>query len=193
MTETVMWRRLDLPGHEIATLDELDHGWMLSGTALFSCERGPTRLDYAIVCDSVWRTNSARISGAIGSHRLNLSISVDAERKWNLNGVECGAVEGCVDIDLGFSPSTNLLPIRRLAPAVGEEVTVSAAWLQFPSLSLALLPQVYRREGERAYRYESGGGAFVKMLEVNALGFVTSYPEFWYAESAISDSETERK
>jgi uncharacterized protein len=184
MTETILWRRLDLAGHEIATLDELDHGWKLFGTALFSCEQGPARLDYAVDCDSVWRTESAKINGAIGKHRVNLTVSVNAGRRWHLNGIECGAVEGCIDIDLGFSPSTNLLAIRRLALAVGEEAAVRAAWLPFPSLDFALLPQVYRREGESTYRYESGGGAFVRMLEVNAAGFVTSYPGFWHAESS---------
>jgi hypothetical protein len=89
-----------------------------------------------------------------------------------------------VDIDLGFSPSTNLLPIRRLALNVGEEAEVRAAWLPFPSLVFEVLPQVYRREGERTYRYESRGGAFVRVLEVNAVGFVTSYPGLWQAESA---------
>jgi hypothetical protein len=181
-TEAVLWRRLDLPGHEIAFLDELDQGWKLSGTALFSCEEGPTKLDYAVVCDSAWRTDSAQISGAIGKRRVSLNVSVDAQRKWHLNGVECRAVEGCLDIDLGFSPSTNLLPIRRLALAVSNEATVRAAWLPFPSLDFALLPQVYRREGKTTYLYESAGGAFVRTLEVNALGFVTSYPGLWVAE-----------
>ena len=185
MTETILWRRLDLPGHEMATLDELDQGWKLSGTALFSCEQGPTRLDYAVVCDSVWRTHSAEISGAIASRRVNLTVSVDAARRWHVNGVECRAVEGCLDIDLGFSPSTNLLPIRRLALAVGEAATVRAAWLPFPSLDFTQLPQVYRREGETTYRYESRG-VFVRMLEVNALGFVTSYPDFWQSEATPS-------
>jgi hypothetical protein len=91
-------------------------------------------------------------------------------------------VAGCIDIDLGFSPSTNLLPIRQLSLAVGEEAEVRAAWLPFPSLMFELFSQVYRREGARTYRYESGGGTFVRMLEVNAAGFVTSYPGLWQAE-----------
>ena len=71
-----------------------------------------------------------------------------------------------------------------LALAVGEQAEVRAAWLPFPSLEFELLPRVYRREGERTYRYESGGGAFVRTLEVNAVGFVTSYPGIWQAEVA---------
>jgi hypothetical protein len=67
--------------------------------------------------------------------------------------------------------------------AIGERAEVQAAWLPFPSLAFELLSQVYRREGERTYRYESGGGSFMRMLEVNAAGLVTSYPGLWQAES----------
>jgi hypothetical protein len=183
MTEIILWRRVDFPGHEIATLDVLDEGWKLSGTAIFSSEHGPSRLDYVVICDSSWRTNSAQIRGVIGGDGVNLIVSADVERRWHLNGVECGAVEGCIDIDLGFSPSTNLLPIRRLALDIGEEATITAAWLPFPSLRFELLPQLYRRDGDRTYHYESSGGAFVRTLEVNAVGFVTSYPDLWQAES----------
>jgi len=183
MTEMISWRRVDLPGREIATLDALDEGWRLSGTAVFSSEEGTCKLDYVVICDSTWQTNSAQISGFIGGDGVSLSVAVDAERKWHLNGVECDSVEGCIDIDLGFSPSTNLLPIRRLALEVGEEATVKAAWLPFPSLQFELLAQLYRRDGERTYHYESRGGDFVRKLEVNAVGFVTSYPDLWQAES----------
>ena len=189
MSATILWHRLDLPGHEIATLDEVDDGWKLSGTALFSSEQGPAKLDYVIVCDSVWRTESAEICGVIGSRGVNLSVAVDVRRRWRLNRVEQPLVEGCLDIDLGFSPSTNLLPIRRLTLAVHEEAVVKAAWLPFPSLHFELLQQIYRREAERKYRYESGGGAFVRTLEVNGIGFVTNYPDFWRLESpAVGDS-----
>jgi len=107
---------------------------------------------------------------------IDVRVSADRERKWYLNHAECPAVASCLDIDLGFSPSTNLLPIRRLSLAVGQSAEVRAAWLPFPSLTFEALPQVYRREGEQLYRYESGGGVFVRLLEVNPVGFVTNYP-----------------
>ena len=186
MADMILWRRLDMPGHEIARLDAFDDGWKLSGAVIFLAEQGPSKLEYSILCDSEWRTNSARISGAIGGREVNLSVFVDAERRWRLNEVEYKAVEGCIDIDLGFSPSTNLLPIRRVPLAVGQQAEVLAAWLPFPSLRFELLPQAYRRESESRYRYESAGGAFVRTLDVNAAGFVTSYPGLWDAEPAAS-------
>jgi|SRR5580692_5831759 hypothetical protein len=186
MTETILWRRIDLPGHEIATLDALNEGWRLSGTAIFLSEHGPSKLNYVVICDSSWQTTSAKISGVVGSEAVNLVVSANAERKWHLNGVECGGVEGCIDIDLGFSPSTNLLPIRRFALGVGQEATVTAAWLPFPSLRFELLPQLYRRDTERTYHYESRYGLFTRTLEVDSTGFVTSYPDLWQAESTAA-------
>jgi hypothetical protein len=183
VTDTILWRRLDLPGHEVGRLRPLGDGWELSGTALFLYEGQPCRLDYRVVCDRAWRTESARVWGAIGDRDVDLSVAVEEGRRWRLNGVECPAVAGCLDIDLGFSPSTNLLPIRRLALAVGEEAEVEAAWLPFPALTFEVLPQVYRREGETVYRYESAGGRFVRTLEVDASGFVTRYPGLWEAEA----------
>ena len=182
-TTTVLWRRLDLPGHERGRLESRPEGWRLSGTAVFAHEQGPCRLEYEVHCDGGWRTRSASVRGTAGEREIRLHVSVDAQQRWLLNGVERPAVAGCLDIDLGFSPSTNLLPIRRLALAVGDEAPVEAAWLPFPALELERLPQRYRRVGERSYRYESSGGAFVRQLEVDAAGLVLSYPGLWQAES----------
>jgi len=182
-TATILWRRLDLPGHEIARLERFDGGWRLSGTAVFAHERQPCKLEYAIACDSGWRTESAHVAGTIGNRAFDRRLSVDRDQTWYVDGTETPAVAGCIDIDLGFSPSTNLLPIRRLSLAVGESRDVTAAWLPFPGLVPERLPQRYRRETDTTYRYESAGGAFVRVLRVNERGFVIEYPGLWHAES----------
>lgn len=183
MTDSIIWRRLDLPGHEFATLERRDDGWQLSGTAIFSHNRTPIKLDYHVLCDAGWQTKSAQIAGSIGKQECSLNVIVDGRKNWFLNGTEFPAVAGCLDIDLGFSPATNLLPIRRLSLERAQAAEVRAAWLPFPSLEFELLPQVYRRESENTYRYESGGGAFVRLLEVNAAGFVSNYPGLWVQEN----------
>ncbi len=180
---SILWQRLDLPGHEAARLDALDAGWSLAGTAVFAFDQAPCKLDYRIHCDAAWLTTSAQVQGYVGDREVTLHVAVEEGRRWRLNGADCPSVAGCLDLDLGFSPATNLLPIRRLQLGVGASAEVRAAWLPFPALAFELLPQVYRREGETAYRYESRGGAFVRTLEVNAAGFVTSYPGLWRAET----------
>jgi hypothetical protein len=185
LVQTIVWRRLDLPGHEFGILVHRDESWLLAGRAVLTYEAQPCLLNYRIVCDNQWCTKSANLTGRIGPRDVQLQIAADDERRWQLNGVECPEVEGCTDIDLGFSPSTNLLAIRRLSLAVGEEAELEAAWLPFPALTFERLEQKYRRESEFVYRYESGGGEFVRSLQVNAAGFVTSYPGLWEAESSL--------
>ncbi|HET9775842.1 MAG TPA: putative glycolipid-binding domain-containing protein, partial [Gemmatimonadaceae bacterium] len=90
---------------------------------------------------------------------------------------------GCEDIDLGFSPATNLLPIRRLALKVGDTAKVRAAWLRYPEITLEVLEQTYTRTAEDVYRYESGGGKFRRDLKVDERGMVLEYPDLWYAET----------
>jgi hypothetical protein len=118
---------------------------------------------------------------------MEIELSVDAEGRWQLNGADQPAVVGCTDIDFEFSPSTNLLPIRRLNLEVGEEAKVRAAWLRFPGFTLELLEQLYRRIDDDTYRYESAGagGKFATQLKVNRAGFVTHYPDFFELESEI--------
>ncbi|HEX9636359.1 MAG TPA: putative glycolipid-binding domain-containing protein [Acidobacteriota bacterium] len=181
---SILWRRLDQPGHESARLRRRERGWELAGAAEFLHQGKPCHLSYEILCDPQWRTSKAAVRGWVGLEPIEIDLAVDAAQRWRLGGAECPAVTGCIDLDLNFSPSTNLLPIRRLALAVGEQAEVRAAWLRFPSFRLEPLAQLYRRSGESAYRYESAGGSFVADLQVNPVGLVTEYPNIWQAIAA---------
>jgi uncharacterized protein len=183
MIDSVMiWRRLDIPGHESARLVERGSEWHLSGTAVFLHEGQPCRLNYLVVCDANWRTVSGNVSGWVGDRDVEVECSAYSGI-WRLNGDEYPQVEGCTDLDLNFSPSTNLLPIRRLGLAVGQQAAVRAAWLRFPGFVLEPLEQIYQHVAEGTYRYESAGGRFVRELSVNGTGFVTLYPGLWQAET----------
>ncbi len=180
--ETILWRRLDTPGHEASRCFWDNTSWHLTGTAVFAYDAQSCRLDYSVICNAAWQTLTGVVNGWIGDETIGIEISVDATRRWRLNGTDCPAVAGCTDIDLNFSPSTNLLPIRRIGLAVGQEAAVKAAWLRFPGFTLEPLDQRYHRLDSTTYRYESAGGAFTTDLRVNAAGFVTLYPNFFQAE-----------
>jgi hypothetical protein len=183
-TSSMLWRRLDQPGHESSRLAHAQSRIVLAGTAVFDHEQQACRLDYTVECDPKWHTLSAKVAGWLGNASVAAEVVVDARQRWTLNGIECPQVAGCQDIDLSFSPSTNLLPIRRLALRVGERANVRAAWLRFPTFSLEPLDQVYEHVGDDCYRYESAGGDFVAALTVNSVGFVTNYPGLWQQELA---------
>jgi hypothetical protein len=181
---TIIWRRLDVPGHESARLASRDARHVLAGTSVFIHEGVPCRLDYSIVCSPAWQTESASVRGWVGQREIEVAIGVDPFRRWDLDGHDVPAVAGCVDVDLNFSPSTNLLPIRRLNLRVGQSAEVTAAWLRFPSFQLEPLLQAYHRTAKQTYRYETAGASFVRDLTVNDAGFVTHYPGFFSVEEA---------
>ena len=149
MTDSlILWRRLDVPGHESARVFFQNSCWHLAGTSVIAHDHQPCRLDYSITCDSTLHTLSAKVAGWVGDQVIEIEISVDAARSWQLNGNVCPKVAGCTDLDLNFSPSTNLLPIRRLELDITQEAEVRAAWLRFPSFKLEPLEQTYGRIDE---------------------------------------------
>lgn len=180
-SSSILWRRTDKAGHEFCELAERQDGAALTGVALFSERSTPCRVLYEIECDAAWKTLSCRITGNIDSHSVDVSIRRDGAT-WTVNDRAIPEVTGCEDVDLGFSPSTNLLPIRRLALKNGQTAAIRAAWVKFPELTLQLLEQKYTRLGDDRYRYESAGG-FRRDLKVDSVGFVLEYPDLWYAES----------
>jgi hypothetical protein len=175
---TILWQRLDQPGHDSARLALESPHWRIAGTAVFAQNGRPCRVDYEVTCDAAWQTLSARARGWVGGKTINVDLTVDAARVWRMNGVECPAVQGCLDVDLHFTPATNTLPIRRLALAVGRESPVRAAWLS-PDFTMKPLDQAYKRTGLNTYRYESNGGEFTAELEVNEAGLVRNYEGLW--------------
>ncbi len=186
-SESILWRGDFLPGHEACRLYSTGLQQHLEGAAVFSHEGLPCRLDYHILCDETWRTLSAEVEGWVGNSNINIHIAVTPGGQWQLNGMDQPGLTGCIDVDLNFSPSTNLLPIHRLNLAIGEAAEIKAAWLRFPSFRLEPLAQTYTRLSELVYRYESSGGKFVADLKVNAAGFVIDYPNIWKSEAVYEN------
>src|SRR5947208_929567 len=108
------WRRVDVPGHDECSLWRMADGWRLLGTAVFTLDDEQCQLSYVVECDSVWMTRAATVEGWRGREALSIAIERLPGGGWKLNGVMQPAVNGCIDVDLGFTPATNLIPLRRL-------------------------------------------------------------------------------
>ena len=188
---TVLWQGIFRPGAEWCQLAREGHGWRLAGTALIAVDGEPTSVRYDIALAADWSTHEARVDLRTGGQARErwVRLRADDDRRWHAerdreSGADfprddSAAVRGLVDIDLGFTPATNTLPIRRLELDVGAAVDVTALWVRFPELTFEPLPQRYTRLDEYRYRYESGGGAFVAELEVDDLGLVVTYEGGW--------------
>jgi hypothetical protein len=148
-------------------------------------------LTYLIECDRDWRTRRATITGSASGTPIRLEFAADGEGHWMLDGAPLPRVEGALDIDLGFTPATNLLPIRRLTLAVGERAGVRTAWVRFPELRVEALEQSYSREAERVFRYDAlvDGERFQTRLDTDEFGRVLLYEGLWEAELASPGQE----
>lgn len=164
---------------EQCRVSELIDSFSMQGCVLSTLEGRPYRVDYLVRCDRAWNTRSVSVRTTHGLVHQSLELERDAAGAWRRDGERLAGLDGVVDVDLGITPATNTLPIRRLSLEPGDEAEVDALWVGFPSLELERLSQRYRRESDGAYRYESGGGDFSVALDVDARGIVVRYGDLW--------------
>jgi len=179
--DMILWRRLDAAGHEASRLMQRDGGWRLEGTAVFRHESNPACLTYEVDCDGEWLTREGFVHGWMGGRSLDFRIARSADRIWTLNGQVVPQLDECVDLDLGFTPATNLSQLRRVALQVGEAADVPVAWLDVDAGVLATLHQRYERRSTETYWYEAPRFDYSALLQVSTLGFVEKYPNLWEA------------
>jgi uncharacterized protein len=193
----VVWRSLQETGLEYCGLwsyplpDRSASGWALRGTAVVDYQGVPTEVRYRVICDEQWRTRSVHVGVVQGEAKRSLRLRTHQDGRWFFGDEEVPQYRGCIDVDLGIGASTNTLPIRRLGLEVGQSAKVDAAWVRFPDLELALLPQRYTRLAEDRYRYESLDSEFTADLVVDDLGLVVHYPQ-WCERVAASDQQPNR-
>jgi len=181
-TASMLWRRLDTPGHDACRLTGHGGGWRLDGTAVFVHDGAPAHLAYGVICDAEWRTREGSVRGWTGERVVEVTVQRSTEGAWTLNGTVVPDLDQCVDLDLGFTPATNTLQLRRAALAVGHGADVPVAWLDVDDWSLSLLNQRYERKTGNTYWYESPRFGYSATLEVNELGFPQHYPNLWIGE-----------
>lgn len=176
---TGLWRWLQGTGVERFEFLRTGDEWTFRGTILTLAHDVAAEARYEITCDRSFRTKAADISVRDAAGERDLQIESKGGR-WFENGAENQTVAGAIDIDLGWSPSTNTLPIKRLGLKIGQTSgEFIAAWVRFPELTLQPLPQEYLRLEDRKYRYSSRGGAFVAELLVDEHDLVLDYEGFW--------------
>src|SRR4029079_6399261 len=170
-TRRVAWRRSDeVETDEHCTLTVRDGGLSLVGTVLRAPEGAPVRIEYRVLADGAGMTTAAHVRDLRGFETRTIALERDAKGNWTVDGVAVKGRKGCTDVDLGCSPSTNTLPIRRLRLGVGKAATIKAAWVRFPELVVVKAAQTYARLDEFTWRYASG--TFEAELTVDEDGLV---------------------
>jgi hypothetical protein len=192
----LFWQRTDTAGSEHAVCTDRA-GLRARGTAL-AASPVPYTCRYEIVTDESWATTRCEVTvegaGFVRAVRLE-----HAAGRWRATATEQGNLDaallaaghpradqpGCedpgtlasaVDVDLGGSPLTNTLPIRRLGllDQPGKRYTVDVAWVLVPSLVVVASTQSYLARGDGVVEFTSG--SFTADLRVDERGYVRHYP-----------------
>ncbi len=177
---TGFWRRLDVPGHDAATVRQVATGYQLLGQAVFLDPRGPAALRYTLDLTPIWSTRQGHITGFIGDRAVDTHI-VRTPHGWTLASRHFGMAD-VVDLDLGFTPATNMVQLKRVGLSVGDAVTFDVAWLETGDGALVRLPQEYRRVSELDYAYSSPTLDYRATIILAPDGFAAVYPGLWERE-----------
>jgi uncharacterized protein len=171
----LLWQASD-GGSEVCVLERAGLGWRLRGTVLTHEASDPAELRYAVTVDAAWATRDVEVLVAFAGGDLRALPALG--RLWSGKERPPG-YEDCADVDLSFTPATNMLPIRRLGLDVGEEADIAVAWLRWPELEVERVGQRYTRLARDRYRYAQGD--FEAELIVDEHGLVLEYEGLWKA------------
>ena len=181
---SMLWRRLDSPGHDACSLERHSAGWNLQGVATFRHRSGPARIIYSVQCDREWQTVSGQVRGVLGKHSIDFVVTRH-RTAWMLNGSVVPNLGHLIDLDFNFTPATNLQQLRRVSMGINESVLLPVAWFNVDVGTLTELPQVYERRGDNVFSYSAPSVGYEGMLELSPNGFIRHYPNLWEAESEL--------
>ncbi len=177
----MLWRRIDTPGHDACRLEQNSAGWSVEGAAVFRHPSGPACIAYSVQCDHQWRTMSGWVRGVLGQRPIEYRVA-HRGATWTLNETPVPGLEALLDLDLGFTPATNLQQLRRVSIGQDEARGLPVAWLDVDAGALTELAQLYRRRGEAAFWYEAPSVGYQGLIELAPNGFIRNYPRLWEAE-----------
>jgi hypothetical protein len=180
----LVWHCAQLASSEYCTLFDDGDGYRFVGVVVVPLADLPCRIDYTVHVDGRWRTNRVHSSVTTprGVREFNLRSRSGG---WELDGEVAPHLEGCDDVDLGWTPATNSVPIRRMALDVGESRSITAAWVRFPEMDVVRNVQTYTRLASDRWRYQAGEYEF-ELVTDEPTGLVVAYGDDLWRASAIS-------
>ncbi len=186
----VRWQDWEGHGLEHCFCRENAEGLVLEGVVA-GTRLGAYGGHYIVRTDPLFRTREVRVKYVGGP---SLHVESDGEGNWRdmIAPKTLSALDGCLDVDVGITPATNTLPIKRLKLRAEESRGIVVAYVPLPDqvkgdfLPLRAEQRYTCLERERRYRYEGLFRAFTAELEIDAAGLVLDYPDT-FRRVAVSD------
>jgi hypothetical protein len=178
---TAAWQHRDArDGFEVVFLHQAGNGFRLEGHTSAVEDDDAWAVQYSIVVNAEWVTQSARVAGRSATGARELTLEAGGAGIWRVNGEADPRLDGCLDVDLEASAFTNAFPVHRLGLQVGQGADAPAAYVRALDLNVERLEQRYVRvenDGRRErYDYMAPGLDFKTQLVYDEFGLVLDYP-----------------
>jgi uncharacterized protein len=186
----VVWEGVDAWRREVAAVELTPDGVTATGTQV-GVDPLPYRADYRLDAGHGFVTARLDVVAQGTGWRRELELVHDGRGNWTCRAAACGEaglpapggdaepLRGALDCDLGFSPLTNVMPIRRSRiDRRGEAEDFLMAWVSLPDLGVHASAQRYEHVRPGVVRYVDRGtfDGFRAELELDADGLVECYP-----------------
>ena len=170
------WRPVEGEGLEQLEFGPEEGELVARGVVIGEREGRSFGVDFTIVCDETFAVRELHL-GTTSGHALYLQSN--GAGSWrNHDDRPLPEFDGCIDVDLAGSPSTNTLPIRRIdwAAQPGGRAEITTLYVPFDSFAPTTDRQIYTRLGADRFRYEAADGSFTADITTDEDGFVNDYP-----------------
>jgi hypothetical protein len=181
----ILWHCSLLSSSEHAVLAESQDGYRLRGVAVLPLGELPCHIEYAVAVDRQWRPGQARATITTPSGTREIVLRSRHGAGWEVNGELMSHLDGCPDIDFGWTPATNTVPIRRLGLDTGGTASITAAWVRFPELDVVASEQQYRRLAIDRWQYTSGEYDYQLVVDPDT-GLVLAYGDDLWRTAATA-------
>lgn len=174
LPRTLRWVPLDETGLEHLEVRETSYGIVAQGTIIGTFEHNEFGCRYEVTLDPDWTFRHLVLEKTDGNV---LILKHDGKGRWERStGDELPAFNGCIDIDIGATPFTNTLPIRRTRLEPNKPKRFRMAWIPLDTLIPFVDQQIYTRLDDSRVHYQAADGSFETTITIDEDGFVRDYP-----------------
>ncbi len=180
MHNELIWQHLDSAGWEHVRVSDDHPGWNVFDSILVRQHEGQVlRGGYTLVTDKNWRTLELRLMVETAPGAMEgIHLLTEGDGKWtDANENPMPELDGCLDVDIQWSPLTNSLPVNRLPLVEGTAQEIRVAYVSLPDLSVKPITQRYVRATDSIIRITSPSAPDGTEIVVDADGIVEHYPQ----------------
>lgn len=162
------WESSERSSSERCTLRWENEGWTVEGVV--------TGVDvhYVVRLSARWRVQQVLLFRDLPDP--DLWLATDGGGRWGeVGGAHRVELDGCVDVEIGCTPFTYSLPIRRLPLAVGESARTEVVTVDVETLAVRREQRTYTRSATHRFTIQGTGGS-ATAVEVDEYGLVIDEP-----------------